>query len=227
MDGQNGNTLPFLVLGGADWEKVTQAAVRPEYRLKRAGDNWPMREFRQPSETFGPYDPGAPKVKPDTSTPARRAAVEVEDAIRSDTFETGTFIAPDGQVLLRRQGQPDRITFLESELLQMHGATFTHNHPGGASFSVGDVDTAKFAMLLEVRAVTADFRHIMRDLLKVPPVGVIETFRRQTQQSLVQTVHDMAKRGIIRPADAQKKVEHQFWVALSQRFGFLYRRERS
>ncbi|WP_276308990.1 hypothetical protein [Macromonas bipunctata] len=26
-----------LVLGGADWEKVTQAAVREEYRLKRVG----------------------------------------------------------------------------------------------------------------------------------------------------------------------------------------------
>lgn len=27
-----------LVLGGADWEKVTQATVRPEYRLKRMGE---------------------------------------------------------------------------------------------------------------------------------------------------------------------------------------------
>lgn len=216
-----------MVLAGADWEKVTQAGVRAEYRLQRLGDNLPMREFRQPSETFGPYDPGAPKVKPDTSTPARRAAVEIEDIIRRDALETGAFVAPDGRVLLQRQGQPDRIAFLEGELLQMRGSTFTHNHPGGASFSVGDVETAKFAALLEVRAVTAEFRHIMRDLSKVPPVKVIETFRQQTQEALLQTVYDMAKRGIIRPVDAQKEVEHQFWVALSQRFGFLYRREKS
>lgn len=32
-----------LVLGGADWEAVTQAAVHSEYRLKRVGDNFPMR----------------------------------------------------------------------------------------------------------------------------------------------------------------------------------------
>lgn len=215
------------VLNGADWEKVTQAAVREEYRLRRVGDNLQMRFFKQPSETFGPYDPGTPRVKPDTSTPARRAAVEAEDAIRRDSLEIGVFIAPDGQVLLRRQGQPDRIVFLESELLQMRGATFTHNHPGGSSFSISDVDTAKFAMLLEARAVTAEFRHIMRDLAKVPSLGVIEGFRQQNQAALVQTVKDMVMRGIIRPAEAQMELEHQFWVALSQQFGFLYRRERS
>jgi len=189
--------------------------------------NMDMRPFKQPSQTFGPYDAGAPKVAPDTSTPARCTAVAIENAIRRDALETGVFIAADGRELLRRQGTPDRVAFMHSELLAIRGSTFTHNHPGGGGFSVGDVDTGKFAMLVEMRAVTVDFRHIMRDLHRIPTVKGIENFRLQSHSMLVETVLDMVKRGIIRPADAQKEAEHQFWIALSQRFGFIYRRERS
>lgn len=226
MDGQNGNTLPFLVLGGADWEKVTQAAVRPEYRLKRAGDNWPMREFRQPSETFGPYDPGAPKVKPDTSTPARRAAVEVEDVIRRDTLETGTFIAPDGQVLLRRQGQPDRVKYLASELALMRGAVFTHNHPGGAGFSVEDVILASEFGFAELRAVTLNFRHMAYG---IPPLDSAKWQRAYAvaEAEVVPVLIEMVRAGDLHPKDFGQEARHRAWAKVAKHFNFLYVREKS
>lgn len=35
------------VMNGGDWEQVTQASVRPEYRLKRVGENiWPMPQIQ-------------------------------------------------------------------------------------------------------------------------------------------------------------------------------------
>ena len=214
------------VLNGADWERVTQAAVRDEYRLRRVGDNPQMRFFKQPTETFGPYDPGAPRVKPDISTPARRVAVEIEDAIRRDEMETGVFIASDGQVLLRRQGQPDRVKYLESELRPMRGTIFTHNHPGGAGFSVEDVILASEFGFDELRAVTSNFRHVAYG---IPAFDSAEWQRAYAlaESEVAPMLIEMVRAGDLHPKDFGVEARHRAWARVAKHFNFLYVREKS
>ena len=92
----------------------------------------------------------------------------VEDAIRNDSLETGVFIGADGKELLRRTGLPHRVSFSEAEWVGMAGSTFTHNHPGNASFSPDDYEQALFAGLHELRAVTPQFRRVLVLTDKVP-----------------------------------------------------------
>jgi hypothetical protein len=83
------------------------------------------RDFKQPAGELTIYDPGFARVAAGVSTPARAAAVEIEDAIRNEKNEFGAFLVPDGRVLLRRAGEPDRVSSTEDELRGMKGALFT------------------------------------------------------------------------------------------------------
>ena len=65
-------------------------------------------------------------------------------------------------------GLPNRVSFSEAEWVGMAGSTFTHNHPGNASFSPDDYGQALFAGLHELRAVTPQFRRVLVLTDKVP-----------------------------------------------------------
>jgi hypothetical protein len=186
-----------------------------------------MRTFKQPAETFGPYDPGAPRVAPDVSTPARAAAVRIEDEIRRDSLETGVFIAADGQEIMRRRGAPDRVSFPEADLLGMRGSTFTHNHPGDASFSLADYEAAVFTAVAELRAVSPSFRHMLRPAAHVPTVDDLRSFAVEQQSSISAKVAALAKIDAIPAQSMGVELQHQFWVEAARRFGFTYTREKS
>ena len=68
---------------------------------------------------------------PDVSSPARAAAVRLEEMIRHKPTETGAFIDSAGKTFLKRIGKADRLRFSSAELRSAKGMTFTHNHPGG------------------------------------------------------------------------------------------------
>lgn len=185
-----------------------------------------MHGFWQPSSSFNAYDPSAPLVSPDISTPARATAVQLENEIRRDALETGAFIAQDGRILLRRTGRPNRVSYLPEELVGLQGTTFTHNHPGGASFSLEDLLLAADLQLHEVRAVTARFRHGAAALPELHQ----DTWR--TAYDLEYSRQRMRLAPQVR-ADALHlfdfgvEVRHLVWVELSRQLGFIYWRENS
>jgi hypothetical protein len=185
------------------------------------------RLFRQPSETFGPYDPGAPTQQPDVSTPARAMAVRIEDAIRRDSAETGVFIGVDGTVLLRRQGQADRVTYLETELLRMRGTTFTHNHPGDVSFSMADYDAAVFGGIRELRAVSPSFRHMLLLSHSMPAAQELQRLATLRAAAISERVRTLVNHDAVRAPFTGVELQHQFWVEASRVFGFSYTRDRS
>lgn len=185
------------------------------------------RPFRQPSETFGPYDPGAPTRSPDVSTPARATAVRIEDEIRRDSTETGVFIGADGVVLLRRQGAADRVAYLEVELLRMRGTTFTHNHPGEASFSMADYDAAIFGGIRELRAVSPSFRHMLLLDHAMPTVQDLQRLATLRAAAISERVRALVNSDAVRAPFTGVELQHQFWVEASQVFGFSYTRDRS
>lgn len=188
--------------------------------------NMDMRPFKQPSQTFGPYDAGAPKVAPDTSTPARCTAVAIENAIRRDALETGVFIAADGRELLRRQGTPDRVAFTHSELLAIRGTTFTHNHPGGAGFSVDDFSLASEFGLAELRAVTLEFRHMASGIPLLQSAQWLRAYAAAEAQ-IAPAMVEKVRLGEFHPKDFGYEVRHRAWSSLAQSFKFWYAREKS
>lgn len=185
-----------------------------------------MRDFQQPPSRFNAYDPGASSADPDISTPARAAAVQLENEIRRDAVETGAFIAPDGRILRRRTGVPNRVSYLPEELVGVQGTTFTHNHPGGASFSLEDLLLAADLQLHEVRVVTARFRHGAAALPNL----------HQDSWRTAYDLEDLRQRARLAPEvrvdalhlfDFGVEVRHLVWVELSRQLGFTYWRENS
>ncbi len=187
-----------------------------------------MRSFLRPASTFSPYDPGSPRVEPDVSTPARLTAVQIEDEFRRDAAETGAFIAPDGRLMLRKTGLPNRVGFLPEELTGMSGATFTHNHPGGLSFSLEDIVLAWELRLTEVRVVTTRFRHLAFAFTSVAPdeKELHAAYDLDQRRLVAQTRHKVIVEEL-HPADFGTEVQHLTWVRLSRKYDFTYLRENS
>lgn len=185
-----------------------------------------MRDFRQPSSTFNAYDPGAAPASPDISTPARAAAVQLENEIRRDTLETGAFIAPDGRILLRRTGRPNRVSYLPDELVGLQGATFTHNHPRGASFSLDDLLLAADLQLHEVRAVTTRFRHGAAALPNLHEDAWRTAYDLEGLRQRARLAPEV-RVDALHLFDFGVEVRHLVWVELSHQLGFTYWRENS
>ena len=153
--------------------------------------------------------------------------MQIEDEIRRDSTETGVFISTDGSVLLRRQGEADRVAYQEVELLRMRGATFTHNHPGDASFSMADYDAAVFGGIRELRAVSPSFRHILLLNHAMPTAQDLQRLAVSRAAAISEKVRVLVNSDAVRAPFTGVELQHQFWVEASQVFGFSYTRDRS
>lgn len=162
----------------------------------------------------------------DTSTPARHAAVGIENMIRHNPVETGVFIGSDGATLLKRKGWVDRVGFTRSELKRSKGATFTHNHPSGYGPSLDDIHLGAAYGMKEVRVVTANFRHGVSMLNVLHIVPLLRTFGIEKSGALT-AVQDDVKRGLIHPSDFGVEVLHRTWQRMSAHIGFDYWRQQS
>lgn len=223
------------ILGKAKGERYRKDGMRDAAFVNDRGRTLTLKEmrardaraFEQPQGGFTIYDPGFPRVRPDVSTPARAAAVQIEDLVRGEKNEFGAFIGQDGAVLLRRAGQPDKVSYFEDELLQMRGATFTHNHPGGLSFSVADVRIASFAGLSELRAVAPHYRHMMAPKGRWPAEADIKQAYAHELAAAQRDVDTMVKSGEMSVKYATAEIHHLAWVRAAAKLGLKYTREAS
>ena len=81
---------------------------------------------------------------------------KVEDEMSRMSYtdnERAVIVARDGGVILDKHGGENEVEFSAQEVDKMRGATLTHNHPNGSSFSETDIDFAGVADLSEVRVV--------------------------------------------------------------------------
>jgi hypothetical protein len=166
------------------------------------------------------------RVLPDISTPACAKAVEFENGIRGQAFENGAFIAPDGRVLLRKTGLPDRIGYDEDDLIAMAGNLFTHNHPGGLSFSLRDIALAIEFGFSELRAVTRNLRHIAMPIHSWPPLDVfLGVDALGLGIRVAQKVDAMVKSDRLHVSLREFEYQHQYMVELARVLNFRYWRE--
>lgn len=185
------------------------------------------KAFNQPTKGFTVYDPGHPRVEPDVSTPARKAAVALEEKIRRNDMETGIAIDADGSVLLSRKGRADQVGFTESEFRVMRGTLFTHNHPGNGTFSIEDGARAHEANFVELRAVGPNLRYIMQAPNGWPTEAQLNQSKKSLTPLLQKKVDAMINVGELEKKFAQQEMEHQFWVEVAKKYGMLYTREAS
>lgn len=192
-------------------------------------NNGGSKSFAQPSDSFSVYDPSVPMVQPDTSTPLKKAIIDVENDIRNDHLENGVVFDENGKILLEKRGQPDRLEFTDSEVLLLKNRTFTHNHPNGGTFSNKDVLMAATYDILELRVVTPQFRFSMR-----PSHGrqwcsrmAVQPHYEQAMQQANFIVNDLVKTGSLHPRHAKSEYQHYTWAMFAMYLELVYVREKS
>jgi hypothetical protein len=186
-----------------------------------------VREFNQPIGKATIYDSRYPRVKPDVSTPARAAAVKFEEEIRAAKLEHGAFFSADGSMIISKVGERNKLSFYPHELEGTQGSLFTHNHPGGTSFSPKDVMSASELQLNEVRVAAKYWRHTMSAPGGWPTPGVIKsTFNRELLQAYPEVDKMIAARQLS-SAFADAEAQHLAWVEAAKKLGLIYVREAS
>jgi hypothetical protein len=162
----------------------------------------------QNSWDFSVYDPNCPQVSPDISTPFRLAAVQFEDAVRHDFNENGAFFRPDGSLIFRKIGTPSNVLFSASELIGVNNSGFSHNHPGGHSFSMQDVRHAVELDLIELRAVAPHWRYIMHPAEAWPGWDAIEQSVKDETPFAIDEINPMLKANQLRHQHLQIELHH-------------------
>lgn len=181
----------------------------------------------QPQWNFSIYDPGYPRSVPNTSTPARGAAVSFESGIRHDQMETGAFFHADGSLIVKKVGTPNKVQFSAIDLAGTDGTLFTHNHPEGFSFSIQDVQVAVAQKLVELRAVAPSWRHMMRPSSTWPSFQSIRMVAQNETTHVRSDVGGMVQSGQLQRRFADLEILHLIWERVSHKLGFEYFREAS
>ncbi len=203
--------------------------IEQEVNLSNAANKMNKKDsFNQPpTETFSIYDAGALPVKPDVSTPLKKAVVDLEDTIRKDDMETGAAFNDKGELLFKRQGLPDRLDLTDDELKLLNNATFTHNHPMGMPFSIADIRMAISHNIKEIRAVTPLLRYSMSPKKQwAAKITLIATINEVKAQANI-IVNEKIKLGEINPQFAEAEYLHYIWLMVADRLELNYGRERS
>ena len=87
------------------------------------------------------------------SDPAHRAISVYENEIRNNDYETAVVVDQKGfPVLKKTDHNKDEVSFAGVDLSRLEDGIFTHNHPGGYTFSYQDVGFAYNNGLSEMRA---------------------------------------------------------------------------
>jgi hypothetical protein len=195
----------------------------------RRGYNPAMRDFRQPKGDFTIYDAAVPKTIADTSTPLKAAVIQFEDEIRGSGLEVGAFFASDGKLVLRREGDADRIGIRTNEFAAVEGTVFTHVHPQGGNFSPDDLERAFELKLAELRVVTRMFRFSVAssaERYSWPGGKALGRLIAKHQPGAIAEVKDRIISGELNPRDAQAEVEHVLWRRIFEAVKLTYRREK-
>ncbi|MDR1157005.1 MAG: hypothetical protein LBK75_01675, partial [Oscillospiraceae bacterium] len=78
----------------------------------------------------------------------------IEKAKRGLDYEVGTLLAPDGTVLREYGGEKHAVSTPSEDALLFRGGVFTHNHPGGRTFTLEDIRSFIASEAKEVRVST-------------------------------------------------------------------------
>lgn len=155
-----------------------------------------------------------------------RTVTAIEDHIATAPVERAVVFDETGVVLVDKEGERAEVSFTPKEVERMRGASvFTHNHPGGTSFSLPDILLAKRLNIQEMRVVTERELYI----LDAPPAGwpalALRDLLRAVQEADAQVEEELTaqiRAGRLSKAEANKRHWPEVWTRVSQRIGLRY-----
>jgi len=202
--------------------------IDPDLLAKWSSKIYTDAEIREMAKTFK-------EVKPVTyeGTVDSESERILRAGLRTKT-EHGAAIDAKGKVIMKRAGKsPDIVTLTPDDLEKMRvgkAKGFIHNHPGGASFSAGDVDFANKLNLDEMMAVGKKYRYV----IKPKPGGRWPTADLDELTKMWNSARDatQAKYNAIyrkSPAtidweDLYRQQTHEMWEGMSKKLGLVYKR---
>ena len=87
---------------------------------------------------------------------------DFEEQIRHQDTETAGVFTPKGDLILRKNGDNDKVSFTDKEIAIIRGNIYTHNHPNGSWLSSTDLNFAIRNNLAEMRAVVSNGTYILK-----------------------------------------------------------------
>ena len=91
-----------------------------------------------------------------------KALANTENAIRGGDYESLGVFDSKGRRLVFATGDKSSVGVTAEEEKYLRNAIVTHNHPGGTSFSSGDLKTMVAFNSKELRVVTRDYTYSMK-----------------------------------------------------------------
>ena len=150
-----------------------------------------------------------------------------EASIAGHKNEYGILYDSKGNRILKKRGEKDRIVYTDEEVALMLDGVLTHNHPGGATFSLDDIDMLGRAGLSELRAVGRDGIYVIKQP-ETWPEGInsfekLEKEYTDIQLSLQDDMYGEVLSGRI-TTDNGYSIEYQRRILekLTSKYGFTY-----
>jgi hypothetical protein len=161
-----------------------------------------------------------------------RKISEVEDQIRMNNLETVVVFDKDGNILTRKEGTTDRVSY---NVPFSHCIT-THNHPlregelsMGVSFSGLDINGAIKTNMIEIRVVTPTHTYSMKR--QKNEWGITSRkFNNWYQEEFPKVyceLQDMARNGIISKEQANILRDDIIMQRASEKFGWSYTKRKT
>jgi hypothetical protein len=162
------------------------------------------------------------------SSALARTIVAIEEQIVIASVEHAVVLDDEGTLLVNKEGKRTEVSFTPDEVTRMRGAAvFTHNHPGGTSFSLPDILMAKRLNIREMRVVTERALYVLR-----PPTAGWPALALKDLLSAVQTADAeiegrlgaQIQDGGLSKAEANRRHWHEVWTQVARQVGLHYRR---
>ena len=203
------------------YERLSEHSLSPEnmtmYKAKEKG--WKRRLAKY-------QDSGIIKTDgwPDAAIERRRLD---EASIAGHKNEYGILYDSQGNRILKKRGEKDRIVYTDEETALMPGGVLTHNHPSGATFSVDDIDMMGRTGITELRAIGRDGVYVIRQPAEWPEeINSFEKLEKEyseIQLSLQNEMYEEVLSGRI-TTDNDYSIEYQRRTLdkLTSKYGFTY-----
>jgi len=184
-----------------------------------------------------------PKKVTPKPTPQKKEVPDVKKYKNVNDFETtvknegiehvGAF-DKGGNEIFSKKGGKHNITFTKAELEKMRGATVTHNHPMGGSFSFSDYEMMTKGGLVEMRAVSGtssfSFKNNMFGKSSADINKHLSTNKHEyntEMNRLTKQITDKIKTGEIKAtgfnaAKEAQAVQHKLWQSISKEYNIDY-----
>ena len=208
------------------WLQKVQRTWSPEYKT--------FDPAKHPRGEGGRFGEGGTI---ETVSKTRESVILAEEStIRYQTYETAVIVDDKGDVVIKKVGDTNSVTFTSDEKKLMEGHTLTHTHPSSCSFSSQDILMAQILNLREMRAVSGKYTYSIKPSGDKWPNIFFSALDYQYGQwtsdayrsldsELRSEFEEKLSNKIMTIDDANKTHHHELNLRLARRFNLIYTRE--